>query len=435
MMRPIVFRVREYEEVEVPPELVSDSGELVAFPEVLQRDYFTVRYRKGKLVFQAGGYLGVIPVNQQVSLEISAKVPVSNLERMLLMTEHDPHVLKRFSRSYNLHPSAPSSIYRFLIDSFLHAVSELHSAGFLKFYQIRHGDGTAPKGRISIRRTFVLRAKYGLPQVAYSWAERNPDNAANRLLKYVLVELQAQRLAPVDRKQRRLISVLLSHFDQITVGPSHEFLNDALVRRPDRLSGMKLYYREALVLGKVLLNHHGVRVEGNTGSVRAASFVVDLDQVFEKYTLEVLRRLSATDRNVEVLDGNKGGAGGGARSLLEPSLHPAYAGTKIKATPDIVIKSRGLGASRTIVVEVKYKSVKDIVDRPDLNQVVTYAASYGADHAILVLPALSGGAAGLRNLGVIGATHIFQYAIDLGSSNIEDEEHKLRECIVDLLNE
>lgn len=434
MTPPTVFPVREYEEIEVPSELISVSGELIAFPEVLERDYFTVRYRKGKLVFQAGGYLGVIPVNQQVSLEISAKVPVSNLERMLLMTQSDPYVLKRFSRSYNSHPSAPATIYGFLINSFVLAVSELHAAGFLKFYEERRGVGTAPKGRIDFKNTSLLRAKYSLPKVASYWAERHPDNAANQLLKYILVELLRGRFAPLDRKQRRSVSILLAHFDSITVDRARRFLDDPMVRHPDRLSSIKPHYREAVVLGKMLLKHEGVQVVGNTGPVRAASFLVDLDQVFEKYTLEVLRQLLSSSPEVAVLDGNKSGADGGARNLLDPGVHPTYAHTKIKATPDIVLKSSRYGAIRTIVVEVKYKSIKDIVDRADLNQVITYAASYGASHAILLLPTPAGQRPGLRNLGMIGGAHIFQYLIDLGASNIEQQEQSLRTCILELFN-
>ena len=123
----------------------------------------------------------------------------------------------------------------------------------------------------------------------------------------------------------------------------------------------------------------------------------------------------------------------GKRHLLHRSSEPNYAYSEIDATPDVVVEMDEGGTTKTIIVEVKYKSIKNIVERSDLNQTIAYAASYGASHAILAVPALSSASEGLRALGVVGATHIFQYAMDLNATDIKVQEDALCQCIFDLL--
>ncbi|MBB3015950.1 5-methylcytosine restriction system specificity protein McrC [Cupriavidus alkaliphilus] len=430
-----IVKVKEYGEVEIPADLISPSGELAAFPEILQKDYFSVRFKKGKPVFQAGGYIGLIPVNESLSLDISSKVPISNLARILLIGNHFATPLRRAIRTYGHSTYAPRSIIEFLVDGFINLMEEVHSKGLLRLYEREHQTGLFPHGRIDINGTVRTRAKTGSKQVHYSWSERNPDNGPNRLFKFVLQRILGNLHLPLHRKLRERCTLALSHFDHVALDPTQAFLHDTFISDPLTLPSTKDLYIQGISLAKLILTGKGIEIASHDGNIALGSLIVNLDDAFERYILEILRRHAAGVANMFVLDGNKGGADGGMKSLLGPSSRDCYIGHSIDANPDIVVsRERDVTTSINIVIDVKYKAVKHLIDRADLNQIISYAASYHSRHGLIVLPAITAESAGLKCLGVIGDTAFFQYAVNLNSSNMEEEEKKLYETVSNLLN-
>lgn len=430
-----IIKVKEYGEVEIPADLISASGELTAYPEVLQKDYFSVRFKKGRPVFQAGGYIGLIPVNESISLEISSKVPISNLERILLIGNHLATPLKRVIRTYGQSTYVPRSIIEFLVDGFLALMDEIHSQGLLRFYRQEYQTGLFPRGKIDIGGTARVRAKTGSKRVHHSWAERHPDNGPNRLFKFVLARILNNHYLTLNRKLREKCAIALSHFDHVPLDSTQAFMRDTFVSNPFTLPSTKDIYIYGISLAKLILAGKGVEIASHDGNIALGSLIVNLDDAFERYILEILRRHAAGAANTFVLDGNKRGAGGGAKELLGPSSRDCYIGHSIDATPDIVVsRDRDVTTSINIVIDVKYKAVKHLVDRTDLNQIISYAASYHSKHGIIVLPAINAESAGLKCLGIIGGTAFFQYAVNLNSPKMEEEEIKLYEAVNNLLN-
>ena len=119
---------------------------------------------------------------------------------------------------------------------------------------------------------------------------------------------------------------------------------------------------------------------------------------------------------------------GARKGLFDDSDVPA-------ATPDIIIQKRpteGQTAPPVLVGEVKYKAIDARVPREDINQVITYGASYRAQDVLIVRPRTEHGSHGLSLLGRIEKMQVFVYAIDL-AGDLLNEEKALGDAVLGLL--
>lgn len=431
-----ILKVKEYEEVEIPDSFFSQSGEISAFPSILEKDYFSVRFKKGKPVFQAGGYVGIIPVNSELSLDISPKVPIANLERMVFLANHKPQILKDFKRKYDPHYYSSKSLNEFLVDCFLMATELVCINGLLKFYSQQSATGFFPKGRINFSETIRARSKFNDSRVTSSWSERTPNNAPNQLLKSLLAIIINNEGLTQDRKRKQIAIDLINCFTEISDVDADIILTDPLVTDHDiNIPSTKGEYLDAIALAKIILQGKGVSFTSG-GSVTASSMILNLAEAFEWYVLAILRHSDITVENFIALDGNKDGSTGARKALFDHSSRDSYINKTVSATPDIVVATTpNITPSKNVVIDVKYKSIKNIADRADLNQIISYAASYKSQHGLLILPASKSSGTGLQSLGIIGGIEFFQYFIDLAAPDIEAQENLLRRAIINLLLE
>ncbi|MBG3848933.1 McrC family protein [Xanthomonas sp. WHRI 8391] len=426
------IKVKEYDEIEIPSDFLTASGELSAFPEILQRDYFSVRFKKGKPIFQAGGYIGTIPVNAKFSLEIIPKVPIANLERIVFFANYEPVILRKFKRRYSPHHYSSKALSEFLSDFFLRATEEVCMTGLLKLYQPRSSSGFSPKGRIGMTQTVRARAKFQDSRMVSTWHERTVDNSANRFLKHVLLRILDSKELMSSKKRKREVVELLDHFTMISTAREEDLLADQMIAdHEQQIPSTKESYLDAISLGKIILQGKGFSFS-SSGNIGASALILNLEKAFEGYVLAVLDHFDLESRGHRVLDGNKDGKFGGKKPLFSPSPRGIYINRPVVATPDILIKS-GMENATSLVIDVKYKSIKNLADRSDLNQIISYALSYGSKHGVLVLPANEHCPSGLTCLGVIAGIEFFQYFMKLDAFDIEEEESALRQTILELL--
>jgi len=430
------INVREYEELEIPKELLTEDVEIRALPSVLQKDYFSVRYKKGKAVLQAGGCVGVVPVNADLVLNISPKVPISNLERIVFLANHQPSVLAGFRRRYSPHQFSSNSLAELLGDFFILAVEDVCSTGLLKLYKEVASVGFSPRGRIDVHATLRQRARSHDLRISSIAHYRYVDVAPNQLIKFVLLLLLRDKKLAADRARRRRVVELLNHFESVSmVECLAELATDPMVANASSaMPSTKQSYLSAIALALVLAGGKGVAFLG-AGEIEGGSLVLNLEKAFEGYVLALLLRSAALRAGeICVLDGNKGGDMGGKQVLFTSSAHPGYIKRDVVATPDIVVRCEDVG-SRCMVIEVKYKSVSGIADRSDINQIIAYAFSYGAFAGMLVLPRSEQSGSGLLSMGLISGVEFFLYFLDVGASSLEAEEEMFAEVVAELMRQ
>jgi 5-methylcytosine-specific restriction enzyme subunit McrC len=178
-------------------------------------------------------------------------------------------------------------------------------------------------------------------------------------------------------------------------------------------------YASAVEIAGIIINERSADIDRRGDDLDLTAVVVNFDILFEEYTRNILKA-SQHRRALDavVLDGNKTGR----KNLFDGTTFP-------KAQPDVVIK--GNDGEPLLVVEVKYKSVPD---RSDINQAITYAASYRVDNVAIVYQAAVPADAGLIRIGSIGNITLYRYGIQLDSGNIEEEEIKLASSMFSLAN-
>lgn len=407
-----VFDAIEHEEVAIPQDLLVRDGRLSIFPEIAQQELFSIRYTKSELVFQAKGFVGVIPVNPEVTIDVRPRAPIQNLQRMLQLSEQNPRGLEALSRRYKVDGEDADTWMRFLAAQFSAALKTIRQEGLYKRYEQRIVVSTTIKGRILMRDT-VRRRTRGDPRVATAHFARTSDIPENQGIRFAIrllhERLSKSRLGP----DVKLVRELAAHDRFFSGVESRHHPEASIDRLVSNMPPSRANSANAVSIAKVITNRSAVSVLGEPlHGFEATPVVVNTAIAFEKY---VYRVLSDGITNYQVVDGNFNAPRGGARSLLmDADGNPSG----INATPDLLVFPRGANVSRErplIVADCKYKIFKGLPDRDSINQVLTYALSYGANLAVIICPATRPEVSSITYVGNAGEVALLVFAMDLGS--------------------
>lgn len=426
----ILYQTSEQKPVIIPAEALMVDGQLDLYDEVVKTDYFRASFRGRDFQVQAGGCVGIIPLNDRVALDVRPRVPIDNLERLVSLAEHRPHSLKPHQRSYDFHAETAPALLDIMTDALTEGIELIIAQGLLRRYEEQSEATVFPRGRFDIDRTLRLRAQGTNHRVHAAWFEQTQDVAANRCLKYALHFLLRQyrnlRGAGGARQKVARLGRCYRAFGSVALESDKRFLRAASVRDPRALPANRAYYADALSLAVGLIENRGVDFGSEGRAFSLDSLLIRMDVVFEDYLRETLTlQLADLNSEVAVLDGNKpvGQAQGAKKRYFDES--PDYPRSEW-ATPDMMIAKKERGKKATdsqylVAMDVKYKP-KAKPDRDDLNQIVSYAVSYGVSTGVLVMPCVEGESSGLTLLGRMGALEIYRYAFDLSASDLQTQE-------------
>lgn len=190
--------------MEIPlEELIGTAGRLELNPEIESRDYFAVHLSKGALCLCARGYVGQIPLNRRIVVDVRPRVPVTNLPHMVRVSGAQPTMLSSF-RSYATGGEWDDSLLDLYADGLVEHVQRIAQAGFLREYHRSEARSSFPRGRIAVHRTIQDLSAGGIEHAAHvSWFERSRDNGPNRCLKYATWTL-ARRYQRLDGRNRQV---------------------------------------------------------------------------------------------------------------------------------------------------------------------------------------------------------------------------------------
>lgn len=422
------IRIREFEWQEIPTEQLLKDGRLNLGPAVEdQGKYFNTKLTPTGLKLQALGYTGVIPINDEVVIEVVPRVPVKNLSRLMEISGQVPEplvgVTRRYERSGTIYPSLVALYAEALSD----ALGTVHSQGLLREYERREEVTSVPRGRLLVGRTVQQQIARGVNhRVAVTWFQRTTDNPANRCLRYAvwrLIQYNEQFKDDIRRKEyqrtARTLSRCLNELDGVHLDLSTRFLQDPIVtgRRP--LPTLRRQYRPALDLALAIIGGHAVSLQNAEDGLAMPSLLIKMSDVFEAYLRQVLVRAAERENwPVRVFDGNLSPPSGAKKKNLLDS------GKTHSATPDIVLSSGPIkNLDHRLVIEVKYKPAMKAIHRDDLNQTLAYGVSYRASELVIAQPkAGTGMISGLHHVGVLEGMTVSRYVFDLDAADLEIEE-------------
>lgn len=428
-----VYSGVEHGTIDVPIEHVLIDGQPRVFPEISGRGYFKMYLKDNRLVFQAGGHVGIIPINERLSIEVRPRVPVASIERMLNISGFLPVEISGFQRNYQASEIYLPCLHDHFSRALLRAIEPIIDHGKYRPY-IRHQEATSfPKGRLLFEKTLARYAARGMSHRVecgiYRKSSQNRTNAYLRkaiqslLSDYGMINAKGPQLSIISQ-----LNVADHHFRDVEIYPAHDDMD--FPEEISRFDHRKDYYEPAIRVAFAILNHQGFSFSGSDGLIRSTSLIVNMADVFEGYIRTALNGLSVNNVDFAVLDGNKKGGEGGERRLF--SCGTKDLGREIPARPDIVI-ARRVRSTPILVADAKYKPVKGNPDREDINQIATYAMCYGSKIAVIISPKIDSASAEMSKIGDIGDVQFYTYRFDLFAKDLLAEEKKLCDTIRGIL--
>lgn len=345
------WRLQEYESKVLPGlsrEQALQIRELFGNYVEVGRDLLSGHYE-----LRAGHHVGVL-VMDGLRIVIEPKTPVGNLFEMLTYA----YDLPQFRRE-----EAPltesAALFPFIIRIFVRQVGRLLRQGIYRHYVDIEENQSLLRGRLLLDQQLqrnAVRADRFYQQLN----EHTADVLENRILKYTLWQLS--RLATLDESLRRQLRRALSGFADVSlVRVSSTDCLDVLYTR------LNSRYRTPVNLAHLLLEH--LSLEARVGGVAAASFVFNMNEVFERFVAYYLREhVPALDDSLQI--------------EIQPNIWLDME-RKEKARPDIVLRKDG---TRHVILDTKYKVFEGSPSGADLHQMMAYCHSMQLGEAILIYP-------------------------------------------------
>jgi 5-methylcytosine-specific restriction enzyme subunit McrC len=407
-------------------EIIREGGKLNILPQV--KNYFSIDYkpRENKLSLAAKGYIGVIPVTTDLAIDIRPKFSIKNLTTMVSVAQGKFHSLSYFSRQYNEKEKAPEVVYEFLVESLISELHTLYSEGIYKEYLRKSDVLPNIKGRLDTVNSIRKLWGHGKFHKAYSsFFEHSPDTPLNKLIKYTihycLTNLPSDFLNKLHI--RNPLIQFYKSFDAVNLPRGADFLEEAFnVIKKEKVPLLRGYYINICEVCRLIITGTGIDFDNTGTALSLSSFVVDMENIFEKFLLNTTRDFkSILGEDILVLDGNDEGK--------KRFFNPPGSATG-DAKPDVIIKnSKGV----LLIADAKYKHTTKIDDR---YQVISHALSYSCNVAALILPSRNGKTY-LEKLGSIGhprAVEVYEVYIDISAQDLKTEQIKMVKLLANILD-
>jgi len=342
---------------------VSQFAALVRYNDRHGCAFFNVGYNR----LHFGSFVGVIQVGD-LAIEILPKL--DNTEgsdakpkwqnALLQMLRQSGLLAVEAAPEADLH-LGQSPLVDVYLDAFLTEVERLSHAGLVKRYRVSEGNLHKLKGRIQfaqhVRRNFLHRERMFTAHQVY-----DRDNVFNRILKCALGIVGNLAVRP-SLASRAAASQLW--FEQVADArvTADTFNRLGFDRNTER-------YRRALQLARFIILNYSPDLRGGHEHVIAILF--DMNQLFERFILVQLHRAAPqfATRQLRV-------AGQVSKRFWSSKT----------IRPDIVASFDDAAASRSVVLDTKWKVPRD--GQPaddDLKQMFTYNLHIGARRSLLIYP-------------------------------------------------
>ena len=339
----------------------------------------------GSWLLTAQQYVGTLVVGDMRIL-IRPKIGLQNLFLMLEVGLPE-QAWRKEDFDYATNPDLLQSLVSF----YARTLETTLARGLYRSYRNRNEDLKAIRGRIDFGRQ-LSRARLPIP-VACRYGEFTSDVIENQGLR-AAVRLSL-RVPEVDLADRRRLMRELVAMEEVSDVPARG--NDLQRIHYSRLNE---HYRPAIGLARLLLDN--LTLIDRRGATTAASFVVDMNKLFESFVTERLRRALEGHLTVE----------GQKKSHLDEEK-------EVHIQPDLRFRHPG---SRliTYVGDIKYKLTDDAVARSaDYYQLLAYTTALDLPEGVLIYCHEDGG----KPAGEITVRHagkrLHVRALDLSGSPAE----------------
>ncbi len=255
------------------PETYLSAEQLDALRQVVRLIDVSPTSKSNTWILRPGSEIGVIRL-PDLTIEIRPKLPI---ERVLFLISYTLDRLDFSGEVVDL--AQPPDLVEAMVRIFHDAVRQATGRGLLQGYQTREETLNVVRGRIRIEEQ--LRRRFGIAvPIEVRYDEFTPDIEANRLLKAAVRRLSW--LPQRSRDSRRLLSAMRAVFANVS---TVEYRPTHLPEVP--ATPLNAHYQPALALARLVLRSGTVELAA--GQVQSASFLIDMNKVFEDFVVVALR--------------------------------------------------------------------------------------------------------------------------------------------------
>lgn len=352
-----IIELQEEEVTKLPGSFLTDADIL----ELKRSRKFEVEpasvLNEHTLGLRSRGWVGSIPVGDDLLIRVKPKVPIANLFGMLEVAFN--------LRSFRLFDGAVQvesldDIYERIVSILARRVLDRARKGLYRGYVSESDELPFVRGSIDLVNA-ALNIKRGVPTVPCRYEEHTADIDENRILHWTLHTVRRQTI------RRHQVRIELDHARRALTGTValRQFSPaDCVNRLYHRLNDD---YSPMHGLCRFILEQTGPTIQ--SGDRTFLPFELDMPKLFEAFVAEWLRTADLSD-------------------LIVRPQHRAQldANFQIQINIDILLCER-LSGDPVAVLDTKYK----LAERPsdaDIYQISFYARELGAKRAILVYPTL-----------------------------------------------
>jgi len=304
-----VFSCKEHSNVTVPFRLLLDeNGSLDLYPEVSGKGYFDIDYRQGQLSLRAKGFVGLIPLSDNVAIHVEPRAPIGNLLYMIWRAGVGLTTLEGFVRGYQDRPGEVDDAEELYVATFIRALREMKSRGILKKYASRETQ-FEKRGRLLIGPTVSRFHSRGLRQNhVFQVNDLTVNNRENQILKYTVDRLLRHFVR--DPNQNREVARDLLEIDTLFRDVDSSAINPSVVAREvvrliRGLPNSHKFYEPALWLCYLIAIKAGITME-QVGRAKFESVIIDVSKVFEHYVRKLCEEAADSHfGGCRVFDGNR----------------------------------------------------------------------------------------------------------------------------------
>lgn len=297
----------------------------------------------------ASSYVGSLVIDG-VELLVRPKINPENLF-LLLEPGLPPSAWRKEAFDYDITSDLLPSVIAF----FARTVETTLGRGVLRSYQARDESLVAWRGRLDVVGQFKRAGV--LTPVACAYDDFSEDVIENRVLR-AAVRL-ALRVPRVDAGERQRLMRQLVALEGVADADVRPETVDAI-----QMTRLNQHYASALGLARLVLAN--LTLTDVRGATSASSFMVDMNDLFQRFVTERLRR--ELRGRLHVID--------------EPTVHLGM-GQQVAMQPDLVFSAPN-GAVR-YVGDVKYKLATDARGRSvDYYQLLAYTTAMDLPEGVLI---------------------------------------------------
>lgn len=420
-----VIEATERGQVSIPiADVIESKGMFRFLEETKGKGYFDVDFKNGELVLVAGNFIGQIPITSDLAINVKPKVPISNLARLIGIANQPVRSLDFFRRKYRISSETAATINEAIAQSFATSLRDLHSEGIFRQYVKVSARLSNLKGRPNIgeylRGSVARGAPMRVPCVYHAFSA---DTPFNQVIKKAIAVI-GDAVASTDTQKQALVRELSYFYDLLE--SVHGEVDYGVIEKVKydlahvRLPLLREYYVQILDIALLILEGHGVELADTSGDRAMHSLVVNLEDAFENYLLQVLRS-SAAIASVKL--SVKSGNSDGKRSLFSDN-------NRYDAKPDYVVIAES--GQAVAIGDAKYK-IK--IAETDRYQLISHALSYGVSKAFFVTPRPDASPAGPIKIGEIGPEplQLYHYYFDVDAKELAEEEARFCDWVVGLI--